>query len=180
MITDLSILSYQEILLKTVAAQRHCQCGCHKAKPAIQDIVDHAYFKCPICSGTGKVPILSPALMRIPCPNYQATKAFTLGSGWTMEACVSRESYCRAGKDDCKGSGWIPNPDPWDMREALHQAGFQLVESHIPSYYRDTSNPWMADCFDYTRIASPGLPTRSFDPKWARLLAVVKAFQRAE
>ena len=65
----------------------------------------------------------------------------------------------------------MPNPDAWDIRRALHQAGYQLVEQHSFGY--------MADCYPYKRIADDSLPydpVEDADPKRARYRAIAGAF----
>ena len=166
----MTTLTNAQLLLHIVAAAQDCP----NWKPNTVNVQGVSYC-CDGCGGLGKLPILDPGLMRLPCPNYQATKAFTLGSGWTMEACKSHEAFCRAGKDACNGTGWVPNPDAWAMTKALHKAGFQLTESH--AVYEYSQDEYMAFCYRYQdKHIIPYLPTTNPDPERARLLDIINAF----
>ena len=161
--TDTSTKTNAQLLLQIVSAEKECNAG----HPLTDD-----YFKelgeCYKCLGTNKVPILDPQLMRLPCSCLVGYRNYT-----TSYKQSSNYATCV----DCQGRIWIPNPDPYTMREALHKAGFQLVENHIPIYYKDTSLPWMANCFPYSKSASYILQVRSHNPERARFLAVIKAIE---
>ena len=153
--TDTSTKTNAQLLLLIVVAQRDCVCGCHTATSSIRNLVDHTAFKCPPCSGTGKVPILDPGLMRLPCP-------WCDGKGrWCVGLAQS------ALDPHCQGRNWVPNSNAWDMKKALHLAGYQLVEE-----YDLIRRRWVAAVYRY--VVNLGIPriAGDADPARARLLAV--------
>jgi hypothetical protein len=90
-------------------------------------------LSCSNCGGTGKAPVL-PGL-REPCPNFEATKKYTIGSGWTWETCQDREAYCLAGKDECHGQGWTLIQDRQAIQDAMVNDGWDM-EIHVTDHKR--------------------------------------------
>ena len=78
---------------------------------------------CLACGGTSviKVPVLEG--LRDTCPNFNAVATFTLGRGWSLEACQEHEENCHAGRDACKGGGWVPNPTRQAIQDAMNKLG---------------------------------------------------------
>lgn len=111
----------------------------------------------------GKVPILSPELMRQPCDCW-CHKTRDRANG---QAC---ENSCWR----CKDRLWFPIHDPWAMKKALHQAGFQLTESHAMYDYRPDA--YVASCYRYLDSkAIQHVPRIDADPERVRLLAIAGA-----
>ena len=170
--TDLSVLPNSAILLLIVMAKRDCQhifSVRQGLKPASE---------CQLCGGTGKVPILAAALMRLPCPCvlYIAGKGEDRCSRCADHIWHSKQ-LSNMHRDDCllcQGRNWVPNPDAWDMRKALHLAGFQLAESH--SRMGNADDVFLAHCYPYGGYLSGPRPISNADPERARYLAVAKAF----
>ena len=172
MTTDLNALTNRELLLKIVEAERDCAhifSVRQGLKPA---------SACQFCDGTGKVPILSPELMRLPCPCpkkvwHQETSE---GGSWWDQPCNPR---CYPNKHIegcfCQGRSWIPNPDPWAMKRALRLAGFYLTEDSVPN--TSDNKPWAVVCWVSEQFTDSGTGwVWDADPARARFLAVLKAF----
>ena len=164
MATDLSTLPNSAILLQIVSAKRDCAvvwAVAHSGRPdSPLPITAHPSECC--CEGTGKVPILDPTLMRLPCP-------WCDGRGKDCLTITQSEI-----EPHCQGRTWVPNPDAWAMKKALHQAGFQLTEQHTMHEYNPDA--YMALCFRYQDLTMiPHLPIFDADPERARLLAVTRA-----
>lgn len=170
MTTDLSTLSNAELLLRIVSAKRDCP-YCLQ----LQDLEGGPYSVsgCEVCGGTGKVPILDPKLMRLPCdskkhsPCYKEFGYDTPSGGNYYETIVTT---------DCQGRNWVPNPDAWDMKKALHQAGFHLGEVHRWPSFQQTGDDWSAVCYPYNSPKLGNEGTWDADPKRARYLTVAGAF----
>ena len=156
MTTDLNTLTNEQLLLRIVAAERDCPNG--SIPGYVRDNNDHT--PCPVCRGTGKVPSLSPVLMRRPCPGIPT--GIIDGSRYHSPACPCKN---RAGH-------WIPNPDPWAMKNALRQAGWQLIEKHTLSV--ESKDGFVAEVWDDKRPYY-GARVVDADPKRARLLAGARA-----
>ena len=179
-----------ELLLRIVSAERDCPAckgtgnvGAHLPSGNNEGNapwVDPTYPEpCAGCGGTGKVPSLSPELMRLPCPGWRRK------SGQDVPCLALRPDWWKifgppylGEVDPCGGLCWIPNPDAWDMKKALHQVGFYLVESHIT--LNNVNAPFVAICFLEKAKAFPPAsdcpPVWDADPERARFLAVAKAF----
>ena len=161
MTTDLSTLTNADLLLQIVAAKKiscgyngdlFTRCSCEEGDCPCHSIG----FK----EVHGKVPILDPKLMRLPCIGQHPYPCYIPNR---------HEHVC----EDCQGRTWVPNPDAWDMKKALHLADFDLSEGNA---YR-INMPWGAGC--WKRGLQPSEPVWDADPKRARLLAVAAALVAA-
>ena len=181
MTTDLSTLTNLELLLRIVEAEKDCS----EHLPGIP----HAAI-CR-CGSSGKVPILSPELMRLPCPcpsycvryydmpdDRDDRRCGPCGSHasysmWDASPLGKHGDWC----ENCQGRGWGTNDDPWAMKKSLRLAGFYLVEDSV--LLKSMETPWFASCWRCVEDQGDSLsPTNSFwdaDPERARLLAVAKA-----
>ena len=154
---DLSTLTNAELLLLIVAAEREVVGEC--------DGINHGPET---CGGTGKVPILDPKLMRLPCPNQdgfwsEQFKAHYVGYFKGLTICTY-----------CQGRNWVPNPDAWAMTKAVAQAGFRLTEGcwfHVAAKAR-----YWAHCEPSEDDSGSGETVSDADPERARFLAEAKAF----
>ena len=184
LLTDLSTLTKPELLLLIVSAE----------KPCID--TEHIGSMCRYgCGMTGKVPILNPELMRMscPCPPYCVAYSDSPDDqDWQRcSACgVNRScpkhldnvmgehgSWC----DNCHGSNWMPNPDAWDMKKALHLADFYLTEGNLFPFTGTGLWPtgtavYKAHCRSRVQVESDVAWVWDADPERARLLAVGYAF----
>ena len=164
MTTNLRNLTNAELLLQIVSAERACP-TCHGyGGMSSQDLVgihgNKPMYPCEFCTNTGEVPILDPKLMRLPCIGQHPYPCYIPNR---------HEHVC----EDCQGRTWVPNPDAWDMKKALHLADFDLSEGNA---YR-INMPWGAGC--WKRGLQPSEPVWDADPKRARLLAVAAALVAA-
>ena len=184
MTTDLSTLPNSALLLRIVAAERDCT-HCQGTGLAPREVgEEHLWYEL-CCCHHGKVPILDPKLMRLSCPCSN-----NAGSGYWCFQCSKRRRSVDGYADEyltparaaihapdcanCRGDTWVPNPDAWDMRKALHLAGFQLIEGHTMYSHQDK---YPAICYRYLeQEATPRIPILDADPKRARHLAVARAF----
>ena len=167
--TTVESLTNRELLLQIVSAER--ECSKLNSYPHSQKESGYRYkgFQCPElhCLGTGKVPILDPGLMRLPCPNQDGF--------WSEQFKAHCVSYLKGHSicTYCQGRNWLPNPDAWAMKKALHQAKLQLLEN------QGRSKDFQAGCFPQGH-GKPLYPIGGYvwdaDPERARLLAVAKAF----
>ena len=180
MTTKVESLTNRELLLRIVSAERDCP----DWKPNIVNVQGVSYC-CDRCDGRGKLPILSPELMRLPCPCPPYCVAYSDSpddQDWQRcSACgVNRScpkhldnvmgehgSWC----DNCHGSNWIPNPDSWAMKKALHQAGFRLAERGT----RYGQGQWIAHCCPFGHDSRLCIPIVDADPERARFLTIAKA-----
>ena len=129
--TTLTELSNEELLLHIVKAERdscgftgshvESRCWCPEA-----DCCCHSLsFK----EVHGKVPILAPELMRLPCPDLEKR----VGLCAMCHKAYWEEQHHSPECTICMGRGWIPNPDPWAMKQALLQGGYSYSEEgHMP------------------------------------------------
>lgn len=159
---QLYTLTNDELLLRIVAAEQDCTHVWRTSEPGVYQhegtppvplalplAVPHPR-EC-MCNGTGKEPVLSARLMRLPCP--ESSVVF----GHMLEDPV----YCLA----CQGRNWIPNPDSWAMWRALKAAGilakFSLVSTFGALVVINEKDNFVSDD----------------DPERAFLLAVAKVFE---
>jgi len=97
--------------------ESHCLCEHHKP------------WRCKLCGGTGKVPVLPE--LRKPCPNFNAVENYVQGRGWTFISCTAREDYCRSGQDACQGRGWLPKQGRDALFMAMEKDGWSYcVDQH--------------------------------------------------
>ena len=165
--SKLASLSNLQLLLRIVEAVRHCP-RCFPQDGLSYVIAFSPHQDCQECGGTGKVPILDPKLMRLPCPMLYERPLW---------ASMQTTHELQGINCECGGRNWVPNPDAWDMRKALHLAGFYLREESI--FVPMEELPWGAACWPKTRTRSNVWATDwawAADPEWVRLLAVAKAF----
>ena len=161
--TTLESLPNADLLLCIVKAERDCPlCDGQGYKNLISDPEDpHHIQSATRCTcRAGKVPILSPELMRLPCPQLYKR------SSWPSMATIHE---LRGINCECQGRTWVPNPDAWAMWRALAEikvdAALNLSGGIFEAVIPD-------DSFDETRWCS----SEGDDPQRALLLAVAKAF----
>lgn len=186
--TDLSTLTNTELLVRIVEAEKDCDL-CEGSKVILVGEPDQD--DCWECEGIGKVPILSPELMRLPCPcpsycvryhdmpdDRDDRRCGPCGSHasfsmWDSSPLGKHGDWC----ENCQGRGWGTNDDPWAMKKSLRLAGFYLVEDCV--LLKSMETPWFASCWRCVEDQGDSLsPSTSFwdaDPERARLLAVAKA-----
>ena len=164
--TTLTDLSNEELLLHIAEAERDCS-TCQPMPEGPPPPI------CPTCGGTGKVPILSPELMRLPCPKKCSggwiVETWAGGRRWGCYGCGG--IYQREGAGGNEGRGWIPSPDAWALwalKEGLLSSGYTYSEhgemhgaSWVAVRETDTQEVWFG---------------RDPDPKRAFLLAVIGSF----
>ena len=175
--TKFALLTNAELLLKIVSAEQDCPTclGVGSLGMQMDEVGDKVAIKtlslipCFQCGSTGKVPILDPKLMRLPCPGvvtrlggFKPCVITGYQKGVTGELLAGE-------KDACGGWSWVPNPDAWDMKKALHLAGYQLVEEYDRMRCR-----WLAAVYRYAD-SGYGHIQGDADPERARLLAVAPA-----
>ena len=173
MTTNLSLLTNAQLLLRIVSVERECpvcegtgSLGVDLPAGDSQGNLPAAREMCNNCANTGKVPILAPTLMRLPCPNQDGF--------WSEQFKAHCVSYLKGHSicTYCQGRNWLPNPDAWAMKKALHQAKLQLLEN------QGRSKDFQAGCFPQGH-GKPLYPIGGYvwdaDPERARYLAVVEA-----
>ena len=165
---DTSTKTNAQLLLQIVSAERDCPTclGVGSLGMQMDEVGDKVAIKtlslipCFQCGSTGKAPILDPKLMRLPCTNPYCIAVLP-------EFIDSQNvGVCKV----CGGRNWIPNPDAWDMKKALHLAGYQLVEE-----YDLIRRRWVAAVYRYVVNLGIAQIEGDADPARARFLAVVRA-----
>ena len=161
------------LLLQIVAAERECSNCKGVGGLSSLDLVGipgaDGMYQCAICNNTGKVPILDPKLMRLPCDTEGLCKGGVLQADdlpWGRLGDTHRR---------CRGRGWAPNLDAWTMKRALHQAKFHLSEGCV--FWHKRTDFYWATCWSIEEYTGE-FEGRVYDtdPERARLLAEAKAF----
>ena len=172
--SQLTTKTTPELLLQIVSAERDCpSCfgkGVLGSSGGFGNSPPPEQWGCVDCGGIGKVPILDPKLMRLPCPNCAGTGHIYSIS---VAPALHRQLFSRC--QPCKGEGWMPNPDAWAMKKALHRAEYYLAESH--AFMFAGNKPWGAHCYHQREAPSDQAMVWDADPERARYLAVVKVFE---
>ena len=161
--TRLEDLTNPQLLRSIVEAEQDCPtCHGYGGMSSLELVgipgADPMYG-CETCDSTGKVPILDPKLMRLPCP-YPC--------------------HCQRGPlhtAPCLTRGWVPNPDPGAMKKALHLAEFHLSEDG--AFWAKREDCYWANCRPKYELSDYGETVWDADPERARLLAVAQAFMGA-
>ena len=159
------------LLLQIVAAERECSNCKGVGGLSSLDLVGipgaDVMYQCAICNNTGKVPILDPKLMRLPCDTEGLCK------GGVLQA--DDLPWGRLGDTHrwCRGRGWAPNLDAWTMKMALTRASLRLTEGY--GFFVVGEGLYWASC-QAKEEAPEGNKMWDADPGRARLLAEAKAF----
>ena len=77
---------------------------------------------CNTCGGTGKVPLLDPALVRKPCPGVSPDD---FGCVTWIDA--YKQELHMAGRCPCEGRGWFPSNNQMDWVRALNKLGLDVA-----------------------------------------------------